>query len=165
MSFIDDFLARWREYREPGYYEEFDYHWTMTIDLDRCTGCGACVTACQAENNLPIVGEDAMARGREMQWLRIERYWEGDYPDIKLLNVLLFKNQAETDRLHKGLAKLGYEVPPEVVEATPEKIVLKKTPTTPIAQVYAAAAKHCRDLGKKSIFINSASPIYEYICK
>ena len=72
------------EYRRPGYYEEFDYAWTMTIDLDRCTGCEACMVACKAENNLPIVGEKAFAQGREMQWIRIERYWEGEYPDVKL---------------------------------------------------------------------------------
>jgi len=84
MSLIDDFLASWREYRQPGYYDEFDYAWTMTVDLDRCTGCEACVTACQAENNTPIVGEEALANGREMQWIRIERYWEGEYPDVKL---------------------------------------------------------------------------------
>jgi molybdopterin-containing oxidoreductase family iron-sulfur binding subunit len=75
---------QWREYRKPGYYEEFDYAWTLTIDLDRCTGCEACMVACKAENNLPIVGEKAFAQGREIQWIRIERYWEGTYPEVKL---------------------------------------------------------------------------------
>ncbi len=84
MSFVDRFLEGWRDYRKPGYYDEFDYHWTMTIDLDRCTGCEACVTACQAENNLPIIGEKQLAKGREMRWIRIERYWEGEYPNVKL---------------------------------------------------------------------------------
>jgi len=50
--------------------------WAMVIDLDRCTGCGACVVACVAENNIPTAGEEEAGKGRLMQWIRVERYWE-----------------------------------------------------------------------------------------
>ncbi len=64
--------------------------WGMAVDLDRCTGCEACVTACRAENNIPTAGEEQAAKGRAAHWIRIERYWEGEFPNarVKFLPVL-----------------------------------------------------------------------------
>jgi Fe-S-cluster-containing dehydrogenase component len=57
--------------------------WAMVIDLDRCTGCEACVVACNVENNVAVVGPDEAARGRAINWIRVERYFEGEYPDVR----------------------------------------------------------------------------------
>jgi molybdopterin-containing oxidoreductase family iron-sulfur binding subunit len=56
--------------------------WGMVIDQDLCTGCQACVTACAMENNISFVGEEDAAYGRSMQWMRIERFWKGTFPEV-----------------------------------------------------------------------------------
>ena len=57
--------------------------WGMVIDTDKCNGCSGCVTACQVENNIPLNDQNKFERARVMSWIRIERYWEGEFPDVK----------------------------------------------------------------------------------
>ena len=75
--------------------EHEGHRWTMVIDLDKCTGCQACVVACHAENNVPVVGEDEVRMGRAMHWLRVERYWEGEYPNVRARFIPIMCQQCE----------------------------------------------------------------------
>ncbi len=79
-------FSYFRQDAESGGTHKYEHRFGMAIDLDICTGCNSCSTACYAENNLPVVGKERFEKGQAMHWMRIERYWdeqefEGDFAE------------------------------------------------------------------------------------
>ena len=118
-------VTLWQEF-------ERDVHfWNLSIDLTKCTGCAACVVACHAENNVPVVGKEEVRVGRDMHWLRIDRYYSSDTT----------KDNADTDGLMDVIDMyLDMEIPSETPEVVFQPVMCQHCNHAPCENVCPVAA-------------------------
>ena len=104
-----------------------DHRWGMTIDIDRCTGCSACIVACSIENNVPNVGEEGVLRARQMQWIRIERFVGDGQPILEYGRP----DRRDGERLGERLGELDVRNSPMMCQQC------GAAPCEPVCPVYA----------------------------
>jgi len=105
-SLLGNIFKGWADYskgNEEGGHHDYEHMYALAIDLDLCTGCNACSTACYAENNLPVVGEDKFGARQAMHWLRVERYFDEPDMDPAMGNV---EEANDTDTQSRGASFL-----------------------------------------------------------
>ena len=112
LAVAAELMGETEEKKLKSLWEERDYsegyQWGMVIDLNSCNGCNACVVACQSENNIPSVGKTEVGNGREMHWLRIDRYYGSDLEETSLDNM----NEDHVDAVHQPVPCMQCENAP-----------------------------------------------------
>ena len=120
------------------------HHFKLSVDLNSCTGCGACVIACHAENNVPVVGKEEVRRGRDMHWLRIDRYYSSD----------MTKQKAEEGHIGVREANASMEIAAENPEVVFQPVMCQHCNHAPCETVCPVAATSHGRQGQNQMIYN-----------